>query len=65
MVEKNPNLHSCRAHGEFSLHLSYIMKRMLDIFAAGGHHNYAKAAQLYVQMMPKYGEGSSRTKGPN
>ena len=43
--------------GDFSLHLSYITNRMLDIFAAGGHHNYAKATQLYVQMMLKYGEG--------
>ena len=31
---------------------------MLDIFAAGGPHNYAKAARLYVHMMLKYGEGS-------
>ena len=43
---------------DFSLHLSCITNRMLDIFAAGGHHNYAKAARLYVQMMLKYGEGS-------
>ena len=31
---------------------------MLDIFAAGGYHSYAKAARLYVQMILKYGEGS-------
>ena len=43
---------------DFSLHLSCITNRMLDIFAAGGHHNYAKAARLYFQMMLKYGEGS-------
>ena len=30
---------------------------MLDVFAAAGHHNYAKAARLYCQMM-KYEEGS-------
>ena len=43
---------------DFSLHLSCIANQMLDIFAAGGHHNYAKAARLYVQIMLKYGEGS-------
>ena len=31
---------------------------MLDIFAVDGHHNYAKAARIYVQMMLKYGERS-------
>ena len=31
---------------------------MLDTFAAGGHHNYAKTARLNVQMMLKYREGS-------
>ena len=31
---------------------------MLDVFAAAGHHNYAKAARLYCQMMLKYEEGS-------
>ena len=43
---------------DFSLHLSCITNQILDIFAAGGYHNYAKAARLYVQMMRKYGEGS-------
>ena len=43
---------------DFSLHLSCIANRILDIFAAGCHHNYAKAASLYVQMMLKYGERS-------
>ena len=43
---------------DFSLHLSCITNWMLDIFAAGGPHNYAKVARLYVHMMLKYGEGS-------
>ena len=43
---------------DFSLHLSCITNRLLDIFAAGGHQNYAKATPLYVQVMLKYGEGS-------
>ena len=43
---------------DFCLHLSSITNQMLDIFAASGHQNYAKAAWLYVQMMLKYGEGS-------
>ena len=37
--------------GNFILHLSCITNRMLHVFAAAGHHNYAKAARLYVQMM--------------
>ena len=44
--------------GDFSLHLLCITNRMLDIFAADGHQNYAKSARLYVQIMLKYGEGS-------
>ena len=49
----------CAEHmADFSLHLLCITKRMLDIFAASRHHHYAKATQLYVQMMLKYGEGS-------
>ena len=43
---------------DFSLHLSCITNRMLDMFAAAGHHHYAKAARLYVQLMLKY-EGSA------
>lgn len=41
-------------------HLSCIVSRMLDIFAAAGHHHYAKGARLYCQLMkqleslPKY-----------
>ena len=44
--------------GNFSLHLSCIANRMLNIFAAAGHHHYAKAARLYVQMMLAYEKGS-------
>ena len=32
-------------------HLSCIVTRMLDTFAAGGHHQYAKGARLYCQLM--------------
>ena len=30
---------------------------MLHVFAAAGHHNYAKAARLCVQMMKTYEKG--------
>ena len=36
---------------DFTLHLSCITNRMLHVFAAAGHRNYAKATLLYVQMM--------------
>ena len=29
----------------------YIVNRMLDIFSAAGHHQYAKGARLYRQLM--------------
>ena len=45
--------------GDFSLHLSCIAHRMLDIFASAGNYDYAKAARLYVQMMLDYQEGSA------
>lgn len=32
-------------------HLSCIVTRMLDIFSAAGHHQYAKGARLYCQLM--------------
>ena len=32
-------------------HLSCIVTKMLDIFAAAVHHQYAKGARLYVQFM--------------
>ena len=32
-------------------HLSCIVTRVLDTFAAGGHHQYAKGARLYCQLM--------------
>ena len=43
---------------DFTLHLFCITNRMLHVFAAAGHHNYAKAARLYVQMMKAYEKGS-------
>ena len=36
---------------DHSGHLSCIVTWMLDIFAAAGHHQYAKGAQLYCQLM--------------
>ena len=44
---------------DFTLHLSCITNRMLHVFAAARHHNYAKAARLYVQMMKAYEKGSA------
>ena len=32
-------------------HLSCILTKMLDIFAAAGHHQYTKGARLYCQLM--------------
>ncbi len=32
-------------------HLSCIVTRMLDIFSAAGHHQYAEGARLYCQLM--------------
>ena len=34
-------------------HLSCIVTTMLDTFAAAGHHQYAKGARLYCQLMKK------------
>ena len=39
---------------DITLHLSCITNRMLQVFAAAGHHNYVKPARLYVQMMKTY-----------
>ena len=36
--------------GNWNLHLIAVAK-MLNIFAASGHHNYAKSGRLYLQMM--------------
>ena len=36
---------------DHNVHLSCIVTRMLDIFAAAGHHQYAKGARLYCQFM--------------
>ena len=45
--------------GDFTLHLSCITNSAIHVFAAAGHHNYAKAACLYVQMMKTYEKGSA------
>ena len=42
---------------DFTLHLFYITNRMLHVLAAAGHHNYPKAARLYVQVMKTYEKG--------
>jgi len=38
--------------GNWLLHLSTVSS-MLTLFAAAGHHNYAKSARLYLQLMNK------------
>ena len=58
MVETIKLLIRAERTADFPLHLSCITHRMLDVFAAAGHHNYAKAARLYCQMMLKYEKGS-------
>ena len=45
--------------GDFTLHLSCITNRILHMFAVAGHHNYAKAARLYIQLMKTYEKGSA------
>ena len=35
-------------------HLSCIVSRMLDIFAAAEHHQYAKGARLYCQLIKQF-----------
>ena len=49
---------STESMGDFTLHLSCITNRMLHMFVTSGHHNYAKATWLYVQMMKTYEKGS-------
>ena len=44
----------------FTLHLSCIANRILHVFAAGGDHNYTKAACLYVQMLKIYEKRSPK-----
>ena len=36
--------------GDWHMHLVAVEK-MLNVFAASGHHNYAKSGRLYLQMM--------------
>ena len=43
---------------DFDQHLAVIVHRMLDIFAASGHQNYAKGARLYVQSLLALNDGS-------
>ena len=44
--------------GDFTLHL-VLQIGWFACFAAAGHHNYVKAARLYVQMMKTYEKGSA------
>ena len=37
-----------------SAHLACIATRMLDTYAVAGHHQYAKGARLYCQMMKEF-----------
>jgi hypothetical protein len=41
--------------GDWDLHL-YTISKILPIFAATGHHNYAKSALLYLQQMKELAE---------
>ena len=36
---------------EYNGHISCIVTKMLDIFSVAGHHQYAKGARLYCQLM--------------
>ena len=36
---------------DYDGHLSCIFIRMLNIFSAAGHHQYAKGGRLYCQLM--------------
>ena len=41
--------------GDWNLHLT-TLRQMLNLFAATGHHNYAKCARLYLQLMSQLEE---------
>ena len=43
-------------------HLSCIVTEMLHVFAASGHHQYAKGARLFCQLMKEYEISSSYNK---
>ena len=45
--------------GDFTLHLSWITNRMLHVILEAGHHNCAKGACLYFQMMKTYEKESA------
>ena len=51
MVDVIKNFIKCERLADHSGHLSCIVTRMLDIFSAAGHHQYAKGARLYCQLM--------------
>ena len=51
MVDIIKNFIKCEQLADHSGHLSCIVTRMLDIFSAAGHHQYAKGARLYCQLM--------------
>ena len=38
---------------DYNGHISCIVASMLDIFSAAGHHQYAKGARLYCQLMKR------------
>ena len=41
------------------LHHRFSSKWLLRVHAAAGHHNYAKATRLYIQMTKTYEKGSA------
>ena len=59
MVDTIKTFFRAERMGDFTLHLSCITNGMFHVFAAAGHHNYAKAAHLYVQMMKTHEKGSA------
>jgi hypothetical protein len=53
---QNVKLRICAERtGDWTLHLVSV-SRMLNLFAATGHNNYAKCARLYLQMMQRLPE---------
>ena len=51
-VETVKTLTRAERTGDWNLHLTSVY-RMLNLFAATGHNNYAKCGRLYLQMMLK------------
>jgi len=54
MVDVIKNFIKCERLADHGRHLFCIVSRMLDTFAAAGHHQYANGAWLYYQLMKYY-----------